>query len=182
MSNQKKFVILLVIAAIAGGGYYFYAKGLKAKTDAELFSMIAGGGAGASAAEAEVSLRARTGKIGVDSLRAHLKDEVPAARKSAIGGLAIKKDKDSAKALIAMLENPKEDAEVKAAACRAFADIRVKEAIPTLLAMLDFKSEDVRMAASEALRSITKQAYSNKEADKWKNWWTDNGKSFEVKE
>lgn len=182
MSNQKRFLIVLVIAAIAGGGYWFYAKGLKAKTDAELFTMIAGGGASASAAEAEISLRARTGKTSADVFRAHLKDAVPAARKAAIGALAIKKDKDSVKPLLAMLDDPKEDTEVKAAACRAFADIRVKEAIPTLLAMLDVKSEDVRMAASEALRSITKQAYSNKESDKWKNWWTDNGKSFEVKE
>lgn len=182
MSNQKRIVIVLVILSIAGGAYYFYSKGLKSKSDGDLFAMVSGGGASASTAEAELTLRARTGRTGAAVYRGHLKDDAPAARKAAIGGLAILKDKESAKLLIGMLEDPKEDAEVKAAACRAFSDIRVKEAVPPLLAMLDYKSEDVRRAASDALRSITKQPYSNKEADKWKNWWTDNGKSFEVKD
>ncbi|MEK7467235.1 MAG: HEAT repeat domain-containing protein [Planctomycetota bacterium] len=180
MSNQKRFLIVLVIAAIAGGGYYFYSKGLKAKTDAQLFEMVAGGGSTASMAEAEISLRAR-GSTGADIFRAHLKDESPASRKAAIGALAIKKDKGSADALIALLNNPKEDAEVKAAACTAFVDIRVKEAVPVLMQMLEVKSEAVRIAASSALRSITGQSYSNKETDKWKIWWQDNSKTFEVK-
>ncbi|KAF0240963.1 MAG: hypothetical protein FD180_4697 [Planctomycetota bacterium] len=179
MSNQKRFLIVLVIASIAGGGYYFYSKGLKSKTDGQLFEMVASGGGSASMAEAEITLRAR-GATGADIFRAHLKDTSPACRKAAIGALAIKKDKGSADALIAILKDPKEDMEVKAAACTAFSDIRVTEALPVLMEMLDAKSEAVRIAASGALRSLTRQSYSNKETDKWKIWWQDNSKTFKV--
>jgi hypothetical protein len=181
MSNQKRFVIVLVLAGLAGGGYYFYSKGLKAKTDGQLFEMVAAGGGSASMAEAEISLRAR-GATAPEVFRAHLKDASPACRKAAAGALAIKKDKGSADTLIGMLNDPKEDVEVKAAVCTAFSDIRVKEAIPPLMQMLEAKSEAVRIAASGALRSITGQSYSNKETDKWKIWWQDNSKTFTVKD
>jgi len=181
MVTKKRVVIFLVLVAAGFGAWKFYAKSLGDKSDGQLFEMISSGSA-AGAAETELMLRASTGRITPATFREHMKDTSPKARVVACRGAKSLKDKAAAPQLIAMLEDPKEDAEVKEAAASAFANIRVKEAIPSLLKMLDYTSENVRVAASDALRSITKQKYSNKEGEKWKLWWTENASTFKVVE
>ncbi|MCE9581426.1 MAG: HEAT repeat domain-containing protein [Planctomycetes bacterium] len=183
MSNVAKIGILLVLGGLGFAGWKLYSAGLKSKDDAQLFEMVGAGGAAAKAAELELAGRAMTGKISAETLRGHLKDASPKSRIAAINGLASKKDKDSAKDLIGILEDPKQDVEVHEAACNAFAKIRVKEAVGPLIAEVrNSKSEAVRQAASNSLREVTGQPYSNKEVDKWELWWGENSKTFVVKD
>ena len=178
--NGGKILIIAILAAAGFGAYKYFSKNVGSKSDDELFVIISSGGMTATAAQAELTHRAGSGKTPPTTFRAKLKDGNKDVRVAACKGLKACKDKASVPAL---LETLKDDTyEVRSAACEAFEDIRVKEAVPPLLKLLDDPKEGVRVAASSALRSITKQAYSNKEADKWKNWWADNGKSFEVQE
>lgn len=185
MGSHGKLIFLLLILGAAGGGYYWYSHGLKAKTEEQLFEAIAGGGTGGGLAEAELTLRSKTDKTTAETFRAHVRDTSPKSRIAAINGLAAKKDKDSAGALIAILKDVKEDVDVREAAARSFADIRVKDAVVPLMDVLKpgatGTSEKLRESASNSLRSITGQSFSNKEYDKWANWWESNGKTFEVK-
>ncbi|NUN49712.1 MAG: HEAT repeat domain-containing protein [Candidatus Brocadiae bacterium] len=182
MHNGVKVGIVLALGGLGYGAWKLYVNKLGSKSESELFEMVAAGGARGSAGESELTLRASSGKTAVGVFRGRLTDPSPAVRILACRILGSQKDKDAAKGLLALLQDPKEDAEVKEAVCGAFVKIRVKEAVPPLLAHLDYTSETVRVAASEALRSITGQAYSNKEPDKWREWWESNKATFVVKE
>lgn len=183
MSNLTKIGILVVLGGLGFAGWKLYSAGLRSKDDAQLFEMVAAGGAASKAAELELAGRAMADKISVETLRSHLKDTAPKSRIVAVNGLASKKDKDSAKELIGMLEDSKQDVEVKEAVCNAFAKIRVKEAVgPMIAEVRNSKSEAVRQAASNSLREVTGQTYSNKEVDKWELWWGENSKTFVVKD
>jgi HEAT repeat protein len=182
MNNAAKFGIVLALGGLGYGTYRFYQARLGTKPDAELFEMVAAGGARGAAAEGELTMRSSTGKTAPGVFRARLSDPSPATRILSCKVLSSRKDKDSAKALLGMLADEKEDAEVKAAVCRAFVNIRVRDAVPPLLALLDYPSDDVRVAASEALRSITGQNYSNREKDKWREWWESSKATFSVQE
>ncbi|MBI2923680.1 MAG: HEAT repeat domain-containing protein [Planctomycetes bacterium] len=178
--NGGKILIVAILAAAGFGAYKYFTKNVGSKTDDELFIIISNGGMTATAAQAELVMRAGSGKTPATAFRSRLKDDNKDVRVAACKGIRACKDKASAPALIETLAD---DAfEVRTAACEAFENVRVKEAVAPLIQLLDDPKEGVRVAASSALRSITKQSYSNKESDKWKNWWTDNGKNFVVQE
>jgi hypothetical protein len=176
--NAKKLLIVAVIAAAGYGAYRWYARGLKGKTNDELFEMVSRGGTMAGAATVEIELRAGTPRCGADALAAHLGDASPSARIAALKGLRIARDKSCAGAVIRSLKD--DHAGVRENAARVFETVRVKESVPPLIALLQDPEEPVRVAASSALRSTTKQAFSNKEPERWKLWWDGARHSFDV--
>lgn len=170
---------LLVVVGLAGyGAWTYYSKSAAKTSDQLLTDFKSGGAVDAELAHQELGSRASSGKLDPPTFVGWTRDtddRVKVLGLELIGRKATKEGKAAALHCFA-----DKSVKVRLAAVEVFKSCKSKDAIESLLAMLQDADADVAQGARGALENITDQRF--KETGKWREWWDINKKTFQVPE